>query len=109
MMVHIAVHSRCYDQRARSRYNGGCQRIICQTQGQLGDGVHRCRSYNDNICLLGQGHMFNAVFGIWIKRVRHYRTVGDATESHGSDKLGCAVTHDDVNQCPGLHQLAGQV
>ena len=53
--------------------------------------------------------MLNAVFGIGVEGVGHHRPVGDAAKGQGRDELCGAITHDGIDQGPGLHQFAGQV
>ena len=60
-------------------------------------------------CLVRQGHVLNAVFGVGVEGIGHYHPMGEAAEGQGRDELGGPITHDGVHQCACLHELAGQV
>ena len=109
MVVHVSIHGGGNDQRTGGRHNSSREGVISQSQGKLGDAVNSGGGDDNNVCLLRQGHMLNAVLGVRVKGVDHHCPVGETAKGQGRDKLGCAIAHDDVNQRSSLHQLAGQV
>ena len=79
MIEHVAVHCGSNQQGCAGGDNGGGQRVIGQSQGQLGNAVHRCRSYDYYVGASGQRDMLIAELGIGVEGVGHYLAVGDAT------------------------------
>ncbi len=109
IFIHPRVHGGRGDFGTVTGQNSGCQHVVRQAVGQLGQHIGRGGGNNDKVGLVRQGDMFRLMLKITVKSIDRDLVPSQGFKGQGRDELRGIARHEHMDIGMLLDQCGGKI